>query len=313
MGYKLAGYDVVAANDIDPQMRLHYETNLKPKLFIEGPVTEVAKQKMPAYAQDLDVLDGSPPCSSFSMVGKRDKLWGKEKHFREGQAVQVLDDLFFDFLSVAEALRPKVVIAENVRGMLAGKAKGYVTLVFEYLKEIGYEPQVFMIDAAFCGVPQIRKRVFICAQRRDLKRPRLTIETDDYFLRVGDCLEGISVSEELRQSLALKGHLLTLWEKSLPGHYFKESQKRLVGNLNYFGSCRLHPREPSHTLTATRNTICHWSEPRYLSFAEFKRIGSFPDDYWAESDVIGRYVVGMSVPPLLMKRVAGAVRDQWLS
>jgi DNA (cytosine-5)-methyltransferase 1 len=48
----------------------------------------------------LDILDGSPPCSSFSMAGNREKDWGKEKKFREGQAEQVLDNLFFDFIDL---------------------------------------------------------------------------------------------------------------------------------------------------------------------------------------------------------------------
>jgi DNA (cytosine-5)-methyltransferase 1 len=47
---------------------------------------------------DIDILDGSPPCSSFSMSGSREKAWGKNKKFREGQANQVLDDLFFHFI-----------------------------------------------------------------------------------------------------------------------------------------------------------------------------------------------------------------------
>lgn len=83
-------------------------------------------------------MDGSPPCSTFSLSGNREKDWGKEKVFREGQTAQVLDTLFFDFIALAKALQPKVVIAENVKVLLMGNAsdehitddisqEGYVT------------------------------------------------------------------------------------------------------------------------------------------------------------------------------------------
>lgn len=86
----------------------------------------------------MDILDGSPPCSTFSLSGNREKDWGKEKVFREGQTAQVLDTLFFDFIALAKALQPKVVIAENVKVLLMGNAsdehitddisqEGYVT------------------------------------------------------------------------------------------------------------------------------------------------------------------------------------------
>jgi DNA (cytosine-5)-methyltransferase 1 len=88
------------------------------------------------------------------------KSWGKNKKFREGQATQVLSDLFFDYLNLVDRLRPRVAIAENVKGMLFGNAKGYTKLVVARFKEIGYRVQLFLLNAADCGVPQRRERVF---------------------------------------------------------------------------------------------------------------------------------------------------------
>lgn len=76
-------------------------------------------------------MDGSPPCSTFSLSGNREKDWGKEKVFREGQTAQVLDTLFFDFIALAKALQPKVVIAENVKGLLMGNAIDYVRRIYK--------------------------------------------------------------------------------------------------------------------------------------------------------------------------------------
>ena len=116
MGYKLAGFDVLGCNEIDPKMMEVYIENHKPKYsYLEGIQTFKNRKDLPKELYNLDILDGSPPCSSFSIAGNRDEDWGKEKKFREGQSEQVLDTLFFDFIDLAKELQPKVVVAENVK------------------------------------------------------------------------------------------------------------------------------------------------------------------------------------------------------
>ena len=123
-GYKLAGFDVIGMNEIDKKMAECYIANHNPKYsFIEDIRVFKEREDLPKELYELDILDGSPPCSSFSMAGNREKDWGKEKKFREGQAEQVLDTLFFDFIDLAKKLQPKIVIAENVKGILLGEAK----------------------------------------------------------------------------------------------------------------------------------------------------------------------------------------------
>lgn len=116
----------------------------------------------------MDILDGSPPCSTFSLSGNREKDWGKEKVFREGQTAQVLDTLFFDFIALAKALQPKVVIAENVKGLLMGNAIDYVRRIYKDFEDAGYYCQHFLLDASKMGVPQMRNRVFFVCIRHDL-------------------------------------------------------------------------------------------------------------------------------------------------
>jgi len=139
MGYKLAGFDVLGCNEIDPKMIEAYKTNHSPKYaFLEPIQTFKNRNDLPEELYNLDILDGSPPCSSFSMAGNRGDDWGKEKKFREGQAEQVLDTLFFDFIDLAKKLQPKVVIAENVKGLLIGEARAYVTRIYEAFDAAGY-------------------------------------------------------------------------------------------------------------------------------------------------------------------------------
>jgi len=64
-------------------------------------------------------------------------------------------------------------------------------------------------------------------------------------------------------------------------------------------------------LSANPKLFTHWNKCRCLTYREWKRLGSFPDDYQAKSDKIGKYMIGMSVPPKMMQKVAEAVITQW--
>jgi len=141
---KLAGFDVIGCNEIDPRMMKTYIANHKPKYsYLESIVDFKKREDIPKALYGLDILDGSPPCSSFSPLGRMEKDWGKEKVFREGQAKQVLDTLFFDFIDLAKKLQPKIVIAENVKGLLFKKAKHYVDRIYKNFDEAGYYCQHF--------------------------------------------------------------------------------------------------------------------------------------------------------------------------
>lgn len=167
MGYKLAGYNVIGNCEIDKKINEVYVKNHDPKYNYCMPIQEmIALKDYPKELYNLDILDGSPPCSTFSLAGEREKNWGKSKKFREGQAYQVLDDLFFEFIKLAEKLKPKIIVAENVKGILMGNAKGYVNLIIKKLDEVGYKTQIFLLNSARMGVPQKRERVFFIATRK---------------------------------------------------------------------------------------------------------------------------------------------------
>ena len=297
MGYKRAGCTIVAANDIDPEMAWHYKRNLNPPLYFLCPIGDLLTKELPLELYNLDILDGSPPCSTFSMAGSREKAWGVEKHFREGQAKQVLSDLFFDYLDLVGRLKPKVAIAENVKGMILGNAKGYTKMVMARFKELGYRPQLFLLNAADCGVPQKRERVFFVAIRDDIEAPKLELAPKHRWISAGEATADLGGK--------VKGLFLVT-----------------AGNERHVVNFRLPIHDPysqpSPTLTATNNQfdlISHdrKTEKRAWTFSEYKRLGSFPDDYHAKTDKIGKYMIGMSVPPKMTEQVARAVCEQWLN
>jgi DNA (cytosine-5)-methyltransferase 1 len=296
-------------------MAWHYKRNLNPPLFYLCPIRDLLTADLPPELLALDILDGSPPCSTFSMAGSREKAWGKEKHFREGQAKQVLSDLFFDYLDLVARLRPRVAIAENVKGMLIGNAKGYTKLVMARFREIGYRPQLFLVNAADCGVPQRRERVFFCAVRDDMDVPKLVLAPQHRWISAGEATRDLQVlTEAERKDTEPSPVDYKWWPKSVPGEHsgYAQAVERAGIKRKLFNHWRLGSDTPSYTLSANTKASMHWSECRSLTFREWKRLGSFPDDYHAKSDKIGKYMIGMSVPPKMTEQVARAVIDQWL-
>lgn len=309
MGYKLAGYDVVGNLEIDPKMMQMYRTNHHPRYSFEMPIQEfklLSNSDLPAELFNLDILDGSPPCSVFSTAGKREDKWGGEFHFREGQAKQRLDNLFFDFLDVVEKLQPKVIIAENVKGMLIGQAKGFVSLIKDHFKRIGYVLQLFLLNSATMGVPQRRERVFFIAYKKDLKFPKLNLTFNEKPILYREIRSG--------RGRALDKNTITYkrWLKRRPSdNNFGDICKREEGKDNNFNSVLMKDNKVPNTIPSSSYFI-RYDEPYLISDTDIIRIQTFPQDYnFLDNNV--QYVCGMSVPPVMMKKIAQEVYRKWLS
>lgn len=309
MGYKLSGYEVLGGVEIDPQMMGVYRANHHPKhSFLMGvqDFNKILKTDIPKELFELDILDGSPPCSSFSTAGSRDKAWGVKKKFREGQSEQVLDDLFFHFIETARILQPKVVIAENVKGLVIGKAKGYVKQISEAFNHAGYEVQLFILNSAFMGVPQRRERTFFIAKRKGLSHlPKIKLEFSGKIITASQAIADLDISNQKITHATAESAVL--WNAIQPGESFSKAHER----GSRFNEVKLHPDTPANTLAAS-TPPWHWETPRRLTGKECARIQSFPDDYNFGTSVAS-YICGMSVPPLMMANVAKQVEIQWLS
>ncbi len=318
MGYKLAGFDVLGCNEIDPKMMEAYKANHNPKYaYLEPIQTFKLRTDLPDELYQLDILDGSPPCSSFSMAGNREKDWGKEKVFREGQAEQVLDTLFFDFIDLAKKLQPKIVIAENVKGLLLGEAKNYVREIYREFDLAGYYVQHWLLDASKMGVPQRRERVFFIALRKDLAEPflyqqdmftvnpKLELNFNEPEIPFGDIQDcnGRNLSE----------NMIKIWEgRQIGDTSMQQACFRLEGRNSFFSQSYLYKDKVSTTLTSHEDSLVLFDEPKCTSKEEACQIGSYPLDY----DFNGskpHYMIGMSVPPVMTAQIAKQVYEQWLS
>ena len=324
MGYKLAGFDVIGFNEIDPKMAECYIENHKPKYaYIEPIQTFKDRQDLPKELYELDILDGSPPCSSFSMAGNREKDWGKEKKFREGQSLQVLDTLFFDFIDLAERLQPKIVIAENVKGLLMGNAKSYVREIYKSFEKAGYYVQHFLLEASKMGVPQRRERVFFIALRKDLAKPflvqkdfftivpKLELEFNEKEIPFSEISDNNDLSEF--PDLEHKDFWLKMKEGESVEQFFGFGFNHRKVVLNKVMNTVLGVQRCS-TFKVARNI--HPTIFRAINDKEFILSGSFPMDYnfgtQKSKNFVG-YLIGMSVPPVMTAQIASNIYEQWIS
>ena len=318
MGYKLAGFDVLGCNEIDPKMIEVYKANHNPKYaYLEPIQTFKLRTDLPDELYNLDILDGSPPCSSFSMAGNREKDWGKEKKFREGQAEQILDNLFFDFIDLAKELQPKVVVAENVKGLLLGNAKEYVRKIYREFDQAGYYCQHWLLDASKMGVPQRRERVFFICLRKDLAEQFLYQQ--DMFTVTPKLELNFNEPEILFEKVyhnycdrELTGAVLNVYNEAKKGETdLRYAAERLKGKQDFFGYKLTYMDSIPLTIMGNDNVIIY-GEKRYRNFDELCECGSYPKDYNFTGNK-PEYLIGMSVPPVMTAQIANQIYKQWLS
>lgn len=172
LGYRMAGFRVLYANEFIPAARETYRANAAPYTHLDDrDIRTVTAQSVldliGLKAGELDLLDGSPPCASFSTAGKREKGWGEVKKYSDSE--QRSDDLFFEFARLVDGIKPKVFVAENVSGLVKGSAKGYFLEILAALKACGYRVSARLLDAQWLGVPQARQRLIFVGVRNDLQ------------------------------------------------------------------------------------------------------------------------------------------------
>lgn len=307
MGYKRAGFQVLGNVEIDPRINAVYKANHHPKynyLMDLRDFNKIENINIPKELFHLDILDGSPPCSVFSMAGDREKNWNREKKFREGQKKQKLDDLFFVFLDTVEKLQPKVVIAENVAGLLQGNAKGYVNEIIKRFKAIGYDVQLFKLNAAFMNVPQVRERVFFIANNQHYPKLKLNFNEKPILFGQVRSEKGIPVRKDT--------NCYKLLQKRQPGDCdLRMIHRRVDGRETQFNDKIISDNRVCFTIAASGGFFRYYDATKF-SQHDYVNVSTFPQDY-NFMDQSAHYICGMSVPPNMTANIATEVYKQWFS
>lgn len=340
-GYHLAGGNVLCVNEFVEAARDTYRENYPYTKILSSDIKQLTGQDFldatALEAGELDILDGSPPCSAFSVAGKLSHStagkhsdgWGQTKNYSDGKMVENIEDLFFEFLRVAKEIQPKVIIGENVAGLTVGEAKQYFNKIQNTFEEIGYDVSAKVLDSRYFGVCQTRTRVFFIGIRNDItEKVGLTfLNISSIFptgskdvIPLGQALEGLEYDEEEVKMLTEKFSRTAYWRDT--GSKMPQNPDKVLTGMDYhhkghhFNLKRVSLKVPAPTLTAmgsndTTAGAFHWSEPRKLTIGELKRIQSLPDDFkltgkWNQkSERIGRMV-----PPILLKEIADSVYEK---
>lgn len=314
LGYRMAGFRVVYANEFIEEAQRTYKAN-HPQSFLDTrDIREVRPQDVLERAGvergELDLFDGSPPCSAFSTAGKREAGWGKVKAYSD--KAQRVDDLFFEYVRLIDGIRPKVFVAENVSGLVKGTAKGYFKRILAALQEPGYRVSCRVLDGQWLGVPQMRQRTIFVGVRADLRHAPAHPDPLPYRYTVGEAVAGLPPGGEAKW---LKPGTDThrFWLASRPGASLAEACRELTGKNSFLTHVKQSPARPANTITQGTQQLYHWEEPRTLTLQELRRIGGFPDDFVLTGDFSQRWErIGRAVPPLMMARVAEAVATKIL-
>ena len=312
LGFEKAGFDIVTANEIDKSTYETFEYNF--------PNTKLFKKSIKKLSADeidfkVDGIIGGPPCQSWSEAGKQ---------------LGIKDDrgkLFYDYVRLLKALKPKFFLAENVSGMLHKKHSQSVSRIIKKFKTIGYDVKMQLLDANDFNVPQNRKRVFIIGFRKDLS-------INFYFPQT----EIFNNKKTLKDTIKdLKDALPALKFNKTRGINIKQNKiqnnEYMTGSFSSIYMSRNRVRswdEPSFTIQAGgRHAPIHPDAPkmikigkdkmkfnkkfnnknRGLSIRECARIQTFPDNFifFYKNLSDGYKMIGNAVPVNLSLTLASQI------
>lgn len=319
LGFETAGFDIVWANDFDSDAQAVYRLNIGE---IDGrDIMSVGEEDIP----DCDILTAGFPCQPFSNAGNR-----KGVHDSRGM-------LYKECLRIIEKKMPKVIVFENVKGLLSTKyidGRKLVDVIVEDLANmngIGYNVDYKLINASDYGVPQNRQRVLFIGIRKDLNIDFVfPKKMDKKGLTVGDILEmPDDVPNQVDWPLSPQAMEMIAYIpeggswKDVPYEHLAPRFRKIRDNMKKYHSPNFYRRfarnEICGTMTASAQPencgIVHPVENRRFTIREVARIQTFPDDFIFIDDnmknITAMYkVIGNAVPVKMANAIATAIKEQ---
>ena len=344
LGYKLAGFNVLWASEFIPAAQEVYRLNHPETILDTRDIRQVTGSEILTAIGlprgGVDVLEGSPPCASFSTAGKKEKNWGQLVSYSD--TTQKVDDLFYEFIRLVDEIQPKVFVAENVSGLVKGTAKGFFKNILMTMRTLNYTVEVKLLNAAWLGVPQARQRLFFIGVRNDLEKAPAFPKPLPYFYTLSDVLPYIKKvklggkpnswgdaanreSPTIVQSAASRSESAYLdgggWIETATFIEPSSAIGKEWDNLRegqhsgkYITLTRTSRQRPSPTVVANSpSSVLHPTERRKFSIEELKIISSFPADFQLTGTFAKQWErIGRAVPPFMARAIAETIRDEIL-
>ena len=338
-GYRLAGGNVLLINEFVEEAISTYRANFPETKVLVDDIKKYSGEDFLNMANlqpgELDIFDGSPPCSAFSMAGKREKGWNTVKSYSDGKKQENIEDLFLEFIRIAKVIKPKVIMAENVRGITVGEAIKKLNEFINAFEDIGYHTSYKVMTSADFGVAQNRQRtIFMCVRHDVCDALGLSILNINSIFppkQTSHCsmesaFDGIQNDPEEEQMLF--DYVQKSFQKDIvermpfrpkkPLSYGDEPFRQWNPKGSYFNMIRPSADMPCPTITQrgqqrSVSGVLHYDKNRKLTIPELKRIMSLPDDYVLTGtfDQKAERICRM-VPPKLICAVAQSVHEKIL-
>jgi len=290
-----AGFKVVWAIDSNRDACRTFRRNIA-DVIVHDQIENINISQVP----DADLITGGFPCQDFSMIWKRPGLEGER------------GNLYTYFLKFVQAKKPKVFIAENVKGLLsANNYKAIQRIISDFEKiEPGYLVKPKLYNFAEYGVPQFRERVLLVGIRKDTgfnfihPQPEYGLNRLYPYRTASEALEGVETVPDNNEHQKIQPRTIEILKRIKPGGNFtdipKDSEYYVKGMISHVYR-RLHPDQPSTTIIAGGGGGTwgyHYQKPRALTNRERARLQSFPDDFIFEGSLTEvRRQIGNAVPP----------------
>lgn len=210
LGFEMASYNIVAANDNFKDAGRTYKENHKESKFIEGDITNESVKKeiyKAVKGKKIDIIVGGPPCQGFSYAGKR--LIDDPRNF-----------LYKEFVSMVEKIKPKVFLMENVEGIMTSNGGKTFDSIKENFKSLGYNVHGEKLLAVEYGVPQKRKRVVIIGVKKGNPLdcfPKKIINDASKYITVADAIKSLSTIDPATDIINQKIKSASIYEDYLVG------------------------------------------------------------------------------------------------
>ena len=301
LGFKAAGYSILSAVEFIPEAAKTYRANFPGTFVYETDIRDIRGSdilnRFGLERGEVDVLEGSPPCSDFSQqrnMGNTTK--GTFKVYSETR--QRVDDLFLEYARILGEVSPKVFVAENVANLKNNP--DYYHYFRERLSNAGegYIVQDKVIDFSSLGVPQSRKRIIFMGVRKDIGlSPVFPTTSYEVPLTTKDAIGDLIDSAPDMQMTDLEQFYSKLIPVGAGTKYLMELRKKYKLKIMVFNHRRDVWDRPHPTLVHNTRHI-HQLKNRWLTVLEGKRIQTFPDDFVLTGNTNQQWErVGRAVPP----------------
>ncbi len=295
--YNKNPFEIIWANDINLRATQTLKLNFPAVNVICGDITEIIGESENNQISMLpkieipkaDVVIGGFPCQDFSVAGKRCGLTVKRGKLYQSMA------------KVIELVKPKVFVAENVKGLISWENGLAIKTIVEDFSKLGYRVEYKLFNTADYGVPQIRERVIIVGIRDDIKvNFKWMPPTHSSFDKT--LLPWVTIKDAIFDLEDDEKH------KKLPNYGYSKA-KFFPGTQ---GNTITKADRPAPTIRAEHhgNIEFHYSLPRRLSAREVARIQTFPDDFTFVQSISDAYrQIGNAVAPVFAWHISNMLCD----